>query len=213
MNKTKKKIAIAGIVFIVLLGVVIALFSFESTSKNNTITIDSNMTIVNMDNVSYYDISTYGIESGIYNEADYNRLNNIQLDSNYENFSESLTAYYSNNPIFKYFLNEKLVKKTFFGNDVYFITSTNDTRLLVEKDIIMPKFEPKNISKIIIATLDGNDIIYEKETEISLFTENIEYNIKMLSESQNHQEYQVYYKNTAPNIYEVINDATLEYLT
>lgn len=214
MNITKRTIAILSItVIVLLLGSVILFFNFENTSKSATITTNNNMTIVSLDNISYYNISTYGIDSGIYNEADYNRLNNIQIDINNEKFSNSLTVYYTNKPIFKCFFNEQLVKKIFFGNDVYFITSTNDTQLLVKKDIIMPQLKTENISKIIIKTINGEDVLFEDNIEISEFIGKINYYLEMLSKNQNYQEYQVYYKNTDPSIYEIINNETLEYLT
>lgn len=171
------------------------------------------MTIVNLDNSSYYDISTFGIDSGIYNELDYKRLNNIQIEINYENFSDSLTVYYTNKPILKRFFNEQLVKKNFFGNDVCFITSTNDTQLLVKKDIVMPQLKTENISKIIIKTTNSKDVIFEDNIEISEFIGNINHYLELLSKNQDYQEYHVYYKNTDPSIYEIINNGTIDYLT
>ncbi|WP_294905583.1 hypothetical protein [uncultured Eubacterium sp.] len=214
MNKTKKTIVIINvIVTVLLLGVVTLLFNFNNSSKSGTITTDNNMTVVSLDNISYYDISTYGVDSGIYNESDYNRLSNIQIDTNNEKSYDNLTVNYTNNPIFKHFLNEKLVKKIFFGNDVCFITSKNDTQLLVKKDIVMPQLKTENISKIIIRTVDGKNILLEDNIEISEFIGEINYYLELLSENQNYQEYQVYYNNSDPNIYEVINSETLDYLT
>lgn len=214
MNKTKKTIAIVNIiVIVVLLALVILFFNFENLSKSGTIITNNNMTIVSVDNISYYDISTYGIDAGIYNESDYNRLNNVQIDINNEKNSDSLTVYYTNKPFFKRFFNEQLVKKNFFGNDVYFITSMNDIQLLVKNDIVMPQLKTENISKIIIKTKNGKDVLFEDNIEISKFIGNINYYLEMLSKNQNYQEYQVYYKDTDPSIYEIINNETINYLT
>ena len=212
MKKSKRKTIIIELIIISLLIVCIILVSiFNDQSKMGIITYDNNMMIVKYDSVSYYDISTYGIDAGIYSESDYYRLNNVQIDISNGIIDNRINVYYTNKPLLKQALKEKMVTKNFFGNSVCFITSMDDAQLLVKKHIVLPKLVSENIAKIVIRSRDNEDVLLDNDTEINEFIRNINYYLDKLSNSTNYQEYRVYYKNTDDNIYEIINNEKIDY--
>ena len=170
------------------------------------------MMTVKFDNDLYYDISTYGVDEGIYSESDYNRLKNVHININDKTVADSIIIYYTNKPFFRRFLSEKVSTKKFYGNPVCFITSKDDAQLRIKENIVLPTLKTENISKIIIKSKDNEDVSLESETEISRFIGNIDYNLEMLSIDSEYQECQVYYKNTDADIYEIINNDTIKYL-
>lgn len=188
------------LIFAVILGVML---NCHNTSKVNVISYDGNMTSISFEGEMFYDISIYGVDKGIYSESDYQRLINIDVDS--DSFNDSFSVYYTDKPIAKYFLDENIIVRNFYGNDIVFITSTNDTRLLVKKNILLPEIKKSNIAKIAVVSVSGNDIVYKTEDEIVEFVDNYDYYFEKYSNELGGFECYLYYKNTDSTVYERVS--------
>ena len=208
MSKQKKIIAIITVFVSLVLVALAFLFNLGGSSRIDYITNSDNMFIIKLNNVPYYDISTYGIDKGVYTKSDYERLKNIKLDFSDEKTENSSTVYYTDNPILKHFLNEKIVQKKFYGNNICFITSTNDLQLFVEKNMLLPQLQPENISRIVISSVNG-DISYTTVDEINEFVGNIDYYLKKYENDLNYKECRIYYLNSDSNMYETITTETI----
>lgn len=208
MSKQKKIIAIITIVVGLVLAALVFLLHLSDSAGIDYITSSGNMFIIKLNNVSYYDISTYGIDKGVYTKSDYERLKNIKLDFSDEKTENSSTVYYTDNPVLKHFLNEKIVQKNFYSNNICFITSTNDSQLFVKKNILLPQLQTENISKIVIVSVN-DDISYTTADEINEFVENIDSYLKKYENDLNYKECRIYYLNSDSNIYETITIETI----
>lgn len=211
MIKRKKIGIFVTIIVAVTACIMIVLIANDNdTPKLQTIGYEGDLSSIHLNGDSYYSISPYGIRDGIYDEYTYERLENIQYVSDYETYKKALTVYYTDKPILKHFLNEKIVQKNFYGNDVCFLVSDYD-RLFVKKNIELPQIMADNVSKIIVSFIDGN-IVYATENEIHTFFENIDENVEMLEKTDAYQTCQIYYKNTDDDICEIITSETIDYM-
>lgn len=171
--------------------------------KTDRIFFANNMTMINYKNETFYDISTYGINEGIYSETDYRRLMNIYADSN--SFDDCFPVYYTDKPIAETFFKENIIVRNFCNNDIVFITSTNDTQLLVKKDIALPEIEKNNIEKIVVVSVSHDDIVYKTDYEIDEFVSNYDYYFEKYSNELGGFECHLYYKNSDAAIFETVS--------
>lgn len=200
--KLKKQLFIPCVIAVMIL-ILLLLSNLTSKSNVNMISVKNDMTVICLDGDMFYDISTYGVDNGIYSESDYFRLMNIDVDS--DDFSDSLSVYYTDKLISKAFLKERIVVRNFCNHNVVFITSTNDTRLLVKKGISLPEIKKDNIDKIVITSISHDNISFETDQEISEFIDNYDSYFQKYSNELDGFECRLYYKNSDKTVYEIVN--------
>lgn len=205
-TKLKKQLFIPCVIAVMIL-ILLLLLNLTSKSNVSIISVENNMTVICLDGEMFYDISTYGVDNGIYSESDYFRLMNIDVDS--DSFADSFSVYYLDKLIAKAFLKERIVVRSFCNHNVIFITSTNDTRLLVKKGIALPEIKKDNIDKIVVASISHSDILFETEQEISDFIDNYDSYFQKYSNELGGFECRLYYKNSDKTVYEIVNGETL----
>lgn len=202
-KKARNTVVFSSVAALVLIILLILVFSLPDASKVDTVSCENNMTVINYNNETFYDVSTYGVDKGIYGESDYQRLMNIDADG--DSFDDCFPVYYTDNPIAKTFLKENIIVRNLFNNDIIFITSTNDTQLLVKKDIVLPEIEKSNIEKIVVTSVSHDDIVYETDHEINDFADNYDYYFEKYSNELGGFECRLYFKNSDAAIYETVN--------
>lgn len=209
MKRKRILISVTIIAAITACMLIVLIANDDDTAKVQTIGYDGDLSSVHLNDDAYYALSPYyGVRDGIYDEYTYERLENIQYISDYETYKNALTVYYTDTPIVKYFLKEKVVEKNLYGNTVCFMVSDDD-ELYVQKNIKLPELAADNVSKIVVSFVDG-DTVYATENEIHAFFENIDDNLEALEKTDTYQTCQIYYKNTDADICEVIDRAILK---
>lgn len=193
------------IIFVVLILFFILMYGLLLVNKPkvDTISYENDMVTVNLKNEDFYNVSLYGVDTKIYSKSDYERLKNIGIDTDISTIRKYYFVYFTDKPIIKNFLKEKVIERELFNNNVCFIIS-NDTQLLVKKDISLPKICKDNISKIVITSISNEDILFATENEIAEFLNNYNYYFENYDDELKGYECRIYYKNTSSDIFETI---------
>ncbi len=77
----------------------------------------------------------------------------------------------------------------------------------------MPQLKPENISKIIIKTTNGKDVLYEDNIEISEFVGKIDSYLESYPKIKITKNTKCIIRILTQGIYEIINNETIDYLT